>query len=84
MAKASNATIYTIAVNDPEDKDQNPKLLEDLGKVTGGEAYRPKSVDDLPDGRSVYSNVVARGQEVSFPVDTPIEIRFGSRVAAEK
>jgi Ca-activated chloride channel homolog len=49
MAKASNATIYTIAVNDPEDKDQNPKLLEDLGKVTGGEAYWPKSVDDLPD-----------------------------------
>jgi len=49
MAKASNAIIYTIAVNDPEDKDQNPKLLEDLAKVTGGEAYRPKSVDDLPD-----------------------------------
>jgi hypothetical protein len=35
-------------------------------------------------GRSVYSNVVARGQEVNFPADTPIEIRFGSRVAAEK
>jgi Ca-activated chloride channel family protein len=49
MAKASNATIYTIALNDPEDKDQNPKLLEDLARVTGGEAYRPKSVDDLPD-----------------------------------
>jgi len=29
-------------------------------------------------GRSVYSNVVARGQEVSFPSDTPIEIRLGS------
>ena len=35
-------------------------------------------------GRSVYSNVVARGQEVSFPADTPIEIRFGSRVEAVK
>jgi hypothetical protein len=29
-------------------------------------------------GRSIYSNVVARGQEVTFPMNTPIEIRFGS------
>jgi hypothetical protein len=35
-------------------------------------------------GRSVYSNVVARGQEVSFPPDTPIEIRFSARTAAEE
>jgi Ca-activated chloride channel homolog len=49
MAAASNATIYTIAVDDPEDKDQNPKLLEDLARLTGGEAYRPKAVDELPD-----------------------------------
>jgi hypothetical protein len=30
-------------------------------------------------GRSIYSNVVARGQEVTFPADTPIEIRLSSR-----
>ncbi len=35
-------------------------------------------------GRSVYSNIVARGQEVTFPADTPIEIRFGSRVGVQK
>jgi len=29
-------------------------------------------------GRSIYSNVVARGQEVTFPADTPIEIRFSA------
>jgi hypothetical protein len=29
-------------------------------------------------GRSIYSNIVARGQEVTFPMNTPIEIRFGS------
>ena len=29
-------------------------------------------------GRSIYSNVVARGQEVTFPMNTAIEIRFGS------
>ncbi len=35
-------------------------------------------------GRSVYSNIVARGQEVSFPADTPIEIRLSSPSAAPK
>jgi hypothetical protein len=35
-------------------------------------------------GRSIYSNVVARGQEVSFPADTPIEIRFSSPAATQK
>jgi hypothetical protein len=35
-------------------------------------------------GRSVYSNIVARGQEVSFPSDTPIEIRFSSPAAPQK
>jgi hypothetical protein len=35
-------------------------------------------------GRSVYSNVVARGQEVSFPADTPIEIRLSSPSTAQK
>jgi hypothetical protein len=29
-------------------------------------------------GRSIYSNVIARGQEVTFPMNTAIEIRFGS------
>jgi len=49
MAEASNATIYTIDLDDPDDKDQNPKLLQDLAKLTGGEAYRPKAIDELPD-----------------------------------
>jgi hypothetical protein len=35
-------------------------------------------------GRSVYSNVVARGQEVSFPADTPIEIRLSSPSSARE
>ena len=35
-------------------------------------------------GRSIYSNVVARGQEVSFPADTPIEIRLSSSRTPQK
>jgi len=35
-------------------------------------------------GWSVYSNLVARGHDVQFPADTPIEIRFGPRADAQK
>jgi hypothetical protein len=33
---------------------------------------------------SIYSNVIARGTEVSFPAQTRIEIRFGSRAGKPK
>jgi hypothetical protein len=35
-------------------------------------------------GRSVYSNIIARGQEVTFPADTPIEIRLSNPTPAQK
>jgi VWFA-related protein len=47
LAAESNATIYTIAIDDPDDKDQNPKVLEDLSKLTAGESYRVKSLSEL-------------------------------------
>jgi Ca-activated chloride channel family protein len=48
LAEQSSATIYTIDIDDPDDKDQNPKVLQDLAKLTAGEAYRAKSLDELP------------------------------------
>ncbi|HLH29853.1 MAG TPA: VWA domain-containing protein [Terriglobia bacterium] len=47
LAKESNASIYTIEIDDPDDKDQNPKILEDLSKLTAGESYRVKSPEEL-------------------------------------
>jgi Ca-activated chloride channel homolog len=49
LAEQSSATIYTIEIDDPEDKDQNPKVLQDLAKLTAAEAYRAKSLDELPE-----------------------------------
>jgi Ca-activated chloride channel family protein len=49
LAEQSNATIYTIDIDDPDDGDQNPKVLQELAKLSGGEAYRPKTLDELPD-----------------------------------
>jgi VWFA-related protein len=48
-AQASNALIYTVALIDPVVRDNNPKLLKELARATGGEAFRPKSIDEVGD-----------------------------------
>ncbi len=48
-AQASNALIYTVALVDPIDRDNNPKLLKELAEATGGEAFRPGSIDEVAD-----------------------------------
>jgi VWFA-related protein len=45
----SDATIYTIALVDPLTREGNPGLLRQLSEATGGEAYRPRGIDDVAD-----------------------------------
>lgn len=47
MAQQSNATIYTIGLYDPENQDQNPKVLKRLAKVSGGECFLPSSASEV-------------------------------------
>jgi len=46
-ALRSDVVIYTIGIYDPADDDQNPKLLKKLAAVTGGEAFFPKTNDEV-------------------------------------
>jgi Ca-activated chloride channel homolog len=39
LAEKSSATIYTIGIYDLYNTDRNPKVLRQIAKVTGGEAY---------------------------------------------
>lgn len=47
LAQQSSATIFTIGMYDPDQKDRNPKVLRRLARLTGGEAYFPKKTSDL-------------------------------------
>jgi Ca-activated chloride channel family protein len=44
----SDATIYTVALDDPLIRDGNPKLLRRLARSTGGESFQPRRLDDVP------------------------------------
>ena len=46
-ARVSDAIIYTLDISDQNDPDNNPRILKQLAKDTGGEAFRPHSLSDL-------------------------------------
>ena len=47
MAQKSKATLYTIALVSPEDREQNPKVLKKLSNISGGEFFSPSSVSEV-------------------------------------
>jgi Ca-activated chloride channel family protein len=46
LAEQSNAVIYTIGLFEPDDPDQNPKVLHRLAQESGGEAFFPEQLGD--------------------------------------
>lgn len=47
--KASTAMIYTVALQDPVDRDGNPKLLKRIATETGGESFTPRRTEHIPE-----------------------------------
>jgi VWFA-related protein len=47
--QASYAMIYTVVLRDPVDRDGNPQLMRRLSRETGGEAFMPRRIDDVPE-----------------------------------
>jgi VWFA-related protein len=46
-ARRSDATIYTIGLFNPADRDANPDALKSLAEATGGQRYLPRSPGPL-------------------------------------
>ena len=47
LAVKSDAMIYTIGLFDLDDLDRNPRVLKDLAKATGGDAFFPEFNKDV-------------------------------------
>jgi VWFA-related protein len=45
--ESSRATIYTIGLADPENRDLNPAVLRKFAAISGGEYFQPKKLDDV-------------------------------------
>jgi Ca-activated chloride channel homolog len=47
LAAQSTALVYTIGIFDSTDQDRNPRVLRELARATGGEAYFPEALKDI-------------------------------------
>jgi Ca-activated chloride channel family protein len=47
MAVQSDAIIFTVGLFDERDPDRNPRVLKELARLTGGEAFFPGSLEDV-------------------------------------
>jgi Ca-activated chloride channel family protein len=47
LAVKSDAIIYTIGIFDPDDPDQNPHVLKELAKATGGDVFLPETTKEV-------------------------------------
>ncbi len=43
----SQATIYTVGLFDDEDEDRNPRLLNRIAHLSGGECFMPRQAEDV-------------------------------------
>ena len=62
----SDATIYTVALIDPIVRDGNPKLLRRLARSTGGEAYQPRRVEDVPEAFERISKDIRNAYTLAY------------------
>jgi len=47
MAVQAEAIIYTLGIFDESDEDRNPRVLKQIAKTTGGEAFLPESLKEI-------------------------------------
>jgi VWFA-related protein len=47
LIEASRATIYTVGLYDPDDRDINPGVLKKMAAVSGGEFFEPGKLSDV-------------------------------------
>ena len=49
MAEQSSALVYAIGIFDAGDADSNPDVLKKLARISGGEAFFPHEVGEIPE-----------------------------------
>jgi Ca-activated chloride channel family protein len=62
----SDATIYTVALDDPLIRDGNPKLMRQIARATGGESYRPRRIADMADAFERISKDIRNAYTLAY------------------
>ncbi len=73
----SNTVIYAIALDDPLERDANPRRLKQLAEASGGEAFRPRDIGDIGDAMERIARDIRSGYTIAYvPANETRDGRF--------
>jgi Ca-activated chloride channel homolog len=67
----SNALIYTVAIADPIDRDNNPKLLARVADASGGEAFAPADANGITQALQTIAHDIRHVYTVGYESTNP-------------
>ena len=70
--RAADAAIFTVMLKDPVDTEGNPKLLKRLALETGGEAFEPDRLEELPETLEHIARDIRSAYTIGFAPATSI------------
>jgi hypothetical protein len=68
--RSSDAAIFTVMLKDPVSRDGNPKLLRRLASESGGEAFEPGRIDDVPEALQHIARDIRSAYTIGFAPET--------------
>jgi Ca-activated chloride channel homolog len=70
--RSSEAAIFTVMLKDPIGREGNPKLLRRLAAESGGEAFEPSRLKDVPDTLQHIARDIRSAYTIGFAPDTSV------------
>jgi Ca-activated chloride channel homolog len=72
-ARIADATIYTVTLADPDDREAKPRLMKSLARETGGGTFSPRRADDVRKAFEQIARDIRSGYTIGFSTgDTAI------------
>jgi VWFA-related protein len=65
----SRATVYTIGLLDPEDRDLRPAVLKKFASISGGEYFQPEKLEDVISVLAKISKDIRSRYTIGFSPD---------------
>jgi VWFA-related protein len=67
----ASAVIYTVALRDPVERDDNPRLLKRLATASGGQAFEPDRLKDVRPALDAIARDIRTVYTIGFVPDAP-------------
>jgi VWFA-related protein len=72
QTRSTEAAIFTVMLKDRVTREGNPKLLRRLATESGGEAFEPRNLDDVPETLKHIARDIRSAYTIGFAPETSV------------